>query len=160
DSFVKSDETKVLRIIDYKTGNDDPAVGNNWQQKILRDNTAVFQLLFYCEVVRQLKHEYEYKHYQLKPLIYQVRNIPVEGVIKDITFNGTVVDNYDDYRDEFRSILFDIVEEIFDKEKPFDQSSYKNGRWDEQAPYAFDTKSCKFCNFQFICNKKVDNNSY
>ena len=160
DSFVKSDETKVLRIIDYKTGSDDPAVGNNWQQKILRDNTAVFQLLFYCEVVRQLKHEYEYKDYQLKPLIYQVRNIPVEGVIKDITFNGTVVDNYDDYRDDFRSILFDIVNEIFDENVPFDQSSYKNGRWDEQAPYAFDTKSCKFCNFQFICNKKVDNNSY
>ena len=76
--------------------------------------------------------------------------------VEPIKLDNTPIIRYDDIRDTFRSILYEIVSEIFSKEKDgkelcFDQAAYGS----DTAQFKPDD-SCTFCDFNFICNKKIN----
>lgn len=154
DEYEENGE-RVVRVIDYKTGSDDSQCSGNWQQKILSkyEYHVIFQLLFYCEVMRQCMPEYD--NAILNPVVYMVKKIPVNKTVPDVKLGNVFVRNYDDYRKEFCNILYRVVAEIFNPAVAFDQSSY-NSSTDSFNP----NEKCNFCNYNFICNKKVSKKNY
>lgn len=159
DTYVNAENKQVVRIVDYKTGGDVIKIsGNDLASAVLNKTNnakAFFQLLFYCEVYRQLNPD---DTSILKPVIYKVSDIVKNHEISDLTFGGKPVDNYegDGLREATCDFLYDIVSEIFNPNVPFDQSSYVKGGWKAEDAYDFDAdRACKYCKFKFICNKKI-----
>ena len=84
-----------------------------------------------------------------------VKKIPVNKTVPNVKLGNVFVRNYDDYRKEFCNILYRVVAEIFNPAVAFDQSSY-NSSTDSFNP----NEKCNFCNYNFICNKKVSKKNY
>ena len=156
DEYTDENDKRVVRVIDYKTGSDESSAKDKWQISILSNykQRVIFQLFFYCEVLRQLRPKYN--NAILQPLVYKVREMSIGKDVEPIKLDKTPITSYDDIRDKFRSILYDIVSEIFSKEKDgkelcFDQAAYGS----DTAQFKPDD-SCTLCDFNFICNKKIN----
>ncbi len=116
----------LVRVVDYKTGRVD---GD-------KKDAIQFQLDFYSLLMSLNPESDSSIHYA--PCIYAVRALFKETP----KYSVTPVDKLD----KFKTQLFKILEEIFDREKPFEPGPGTAGDPTESV--------CKYCNFKRLCNKE------
>lgn len=126
-----------LRFIDYKTGGDKaaPTTIDNMFKEGNYDASAQFQLLVYC-----LAYNDMVKECAIQPLVYPLRTLASEEKAPKFVVNGNEIFDYHTIESEFRERLFGVIEEIFDKNVPFDQAKTD--------------ASCMFCPFLDLCGRK------
>ncbi|MDE6048636.1 MAG: PD-(D/E)XK nuclease family protein, partial [Paramuribaculum sp.] len=127
-----------MRIIDYKTGDDDNSV-TDWAQCFDHDahnykKKAVGQVMLYA-------YTYNLSQKQSTPIalyIYNLRKIFSSGP-QQVKVKGKLVNNHNEHIDEFTEHLNATIAEIFDPNVPFFQAN--------------DESSCKFCAFKAMCRR-------
>ncbi|MGN1265633.1 MAG: PD-(D/E)XK nuclease family protein, partial [Muribaculaceae bacterium] len=137
-------DNSMLRIIDYKTGKDNPrfkTIDALFDPKCSDRRKAALQLLLYCYAYEQCDKR------PVQPLIYKVANINDSGLIlnkNQITyprFSSTdSKDNVTNYevRKDFVERMDEVINGIFDPDKPFAQTQNKE-------------KNCEYCKFKEFC---------
>ena len=136
----------VVRVIDYKTGKDTKefsSVHSLVDRENDKRNKAVFQVFFYCYLVRQTQDK---TYDRLEPGLYNSRDLFDEAFSWRITQREpktppTEVLDFDQYQDEFEEILTQVLLEIWDKNLQFKQVE--------------DEKKCKFCPYKEICGRGI-----
>ena len=134
----------VVRILDYKTGAGTLEF-RSWEDLFAHDQdpkkqaSHVLQTFLYGFLYKN-----ESKHAVIMPGIVYTKNIFHENFSNQIIYkpakNTSIpVENYAAYETEFISGLTACVEEIFDPEVPFVQTST--------------IEACSYCDFKTICNK-------
>ena len=143
-SFIdRVDKVKgCTRIIDYKTGKGDlrfKAMADLFDKDLKDRPKAVMQVFMYA-------HLYLMKHPEviLEPGIYYLRNLFNDKFDPSVLYkpdagNGVQVRDFAEYREEFREIFDSCLEEIFDEQIPFDQTTT--------------SEACKWCSFTNICKR-------
>ncbi len=128
-------------IIDYKTGRtelDFKSVADLFDRMAKNRNKAAFQTMVYGCIWDQLYP----KSGSIFPGIYSLRNIfkadDYRLIIKE---NGSRDADYLDLKHEFEPMLTVLLEEIFDPEQPFIQTTVE--------------EHCQYCNFTSICGKQL-----
>jgi hypothetical protein len=130
------DETEgILRIVDYKTGTKKElfrSVEELYTAKPTERNSAVFQTFLYTWIIGE-KGEFR----NLIPALYYVRDIYNQNFDWRIYQAGkrkrTIVDNFEDYREEFKDRLISLINELFDRDISFTQT--EDVKYCEQCPY-------------------------
>lgn len=135
---VGLDDTSArLRIVDYKTGSDKTDV--NPFEKIF-DNTdphrakAILQLFLYCNFYAQKTGYTD----TIQPMIYSLKNINVKH-LNQLKVENEIMTDYRTHNERFKEMISSVIEDMFNKEKPFVQAS--------------DDSACKYCKFTSICGK-------
>ncbi|MGM9842209.1 MAG: PD-(D/E)XK nuclease family protein [Candidatus Limisoma sp.] len=140
----------TLRIVDYKSGNDEIAL-SNIDTAFCGDNNykGIFQVLLYGHLYNLVEGRKD----AIQPAIYKFRTMYPEpgksfglyrkGKIKDVKLNPQVkdyhcvmADNVDDSA-EFYNKFINTLNEIFNPNVPFKQTQNKN--------------HCSFCPFKDLC---------
>jgi len=123
----------VIRISDYKTGGVQKKDLNfkEWEA-ILTDRkyAKAFQTLAYGWLFKQNHPQEE----NINVGVFSLRNIS-EGFISPKFPEDTV----EEWQINFKEILVDLLEKLFDPNEPFVQTT--------------DKKSCEYCDFKEICNR-------
>lgn len=128
----------VKRIVDYKTGNEEsevPSLEECFDHNAKKSRKAVFQTLLYCYAYNLKRATDE----PLKPCIYNLRKIMSKGPL-EVSVAKSVVNDHRSVMEQFKKLLFDTVEEIFNPELPFFQTDIPD--------------HCTFCGFKPLCNRK------
>ncbi len=128
---------KVLRIVDYKTGNDKlefTSVASLFDRHSKKREKAVFQTLLYA-FLYQTNFPLKADDQMITGIIN--REFLFGGAPFGLTLNKRLVYNVLPLMEEFRTHLITLLEEIFDPEVPFDQTP--------------ETDTCKFCPYTSIC---------
>ncbi len=126
-----------LRFVDYKTGDESlniKTVDELFEVDSAKWPKAIFQLLFYCNAYAQI----ERFNGAIEPYIYGIKTVSSSG-LPPITINKNPLTDYREINPEFKSRLYDLVNEIFDPKVPFTQAT--------------DDSACKFCKFKIICGR-------
>nr|MDE6238568.1 hypothetical protein [Muribaculaceae bacterium] len=76
----------------------------------------------------------------INPLVYPLRTLASADEIPEFKVDNQIIEDYNQVETEFRKNLFAMIEEIFDKNVPFDQAE--------------DNHACKFCQFLDLCNRQ------
>lgn len=133
----------VLRIVDYKTGDEktdlgDAAIEDITQVGKKNNYLSIFQVLLYCVLYKEAKN---YPN-AIQPVIYELRHILTKG-INPITIGSRkskkVLDDYRTIENNFTSNLIKLIEEILDPQKKFTQTQ--------------DDKACLYCKFKRLCGR-------
>ena len=131
-------KSDALEILDYKTGTTDHQVNSIaelFDQNAKKRNKAAFQTLIYSYVWDKMFPGYE----RIYPGIYGLKKIFKEEEIRlKLKGNGEV--NFQDVKVEFEDLLINLLEEIFNPEIPFTQTTVE--------------EHCQYCNFLTICGKQ------
>lgn len=129
----------MLRFIDYKTGSDKvaPTKIENLFKRGRHDDDAVFQLLTYCIAYRDMVDSTK----GIKPLVYPFRIMASTDKIPEIVIDKEIISDYRMVEDEFSELLFEMIEEIFSQDVPFDQAE--------------DAEGCGYCPFIDLCGRNV-----
>jgi NDP-sugar pyrophosphorylase family protein/CRISPR/Cas system-associated exonuclease Cas4 (RecB family) len=134
DRIDSDNEGRTIRIVDYKTGN---VLANqlklNEMDLLLSDNkySKAFQVLFYKYLY--LKSFKGREEESITTGIISIRNLS-SGFLEFILNN-----EHENTMEEFEEILNSLIDEIFDAEVDFCQTS--------------DNKVCSYCDFKNICNR-------
>lgn len=134
------DRPSTIRLIDYKTGSDNPSI-SSWEQIFDTGNSrhekSVLQLMLYCNAYSK-SPSLPIGNSPLMPVVYKLRDIG-KGDKKSgpITICKDNVDDYRDFNDEFIERLGDRLKELFDPSIPFKATPDKN--------------ACRYCKFTQIC---------
>ena len=127
-----------LEILDYKTGTTDHQVNSIaelFDLNAKKRNKAAFQTLIYSYVWDKMFPGSE----RIYPGIYGLKKIFREEEIRlKLKGNGEV--NYQEVKVEFEDLLIHLLEEIFNPEIPFTQTTVE--------------EHCQYCNFLSICGKQ------
>jgi PD-(D/E)XK nuclease superfamily len=129
----------VLEILDYKTGKADHALDSIEELFDLaanKRNKAAFQTLIYCYVWDKMFPGNE----NIYPGIYGLKEIFKEKQIR-LNLKGQGEVNFQEVKIEFEQRLIHLLEEIFDPEIPFTQTTVE--------------EHCQYCNFLAICGKQA-----
>ena len=146
DRLEATSDGSMLRIIDYKTGRDKPSfsnldllfnVGNSAGYERCK---AALQLLLYCYAYEQCDKR------PIQPLIYKVIKMKDSGLFynsKQITYPKFKIQKSKEsievnIRDEFIERMSEVINGIFDADKPFTQTKNKEA-------------NCKYCKFKDFC---------
>ena len=130
----------VLRIVDYKTGGY-PKTPENITQLFTpaeeRPN-YILQTFIYAAIMCKKQG------LKVAPSLLYIHQASNENYSPIITMGAArqakvAVSNFSLYEDEFREQLSTLLCEIFDKEKPFTQTTY--------------TKRCTYCDFKRLCRR-------
>ncbi len=135
DRVDKLDDT--LRIIDYKSGKvlKEELRFKEWAEVVEKKGLQKsFQLLLYAFLYRQTHHLDK----SPIPGIYSFRNISNGLFTLTHPTGKDVVDN--EAEKEFKQVLASLMQDIFDKEKPFTRTR--------------EEENCKNCEFQVVCNRQ------
>lgn len=130
-----------LRIVDYKTGNDNTEF-SDIERLFNGDNKAIFQLMLYSYAYSEKEGITE----DIEPNVYKLRTIHSKpensfGIyIKPTKKDKEKFTSFLSKKDEFLENLSEIINEIFNLEVPFKQTSKK--------------EACIFCPFVKICSKE------
>ena len=132
----------VYRMVDYKTGNDKTsffAVASLFERDGKRQNKAALQTLIYSWMFqKQFPH-----HQQFEPALIPLREVNKDAVDTRLfmsAFKKTVTaDNIGEILLEVEANLRKLLEEIFDPELPFNQTT--------------NLKVCSFCDYAGICQR-------
>lgn len=132
------DNSKLSRIIDYKTGSDSLEVKSidHLFDKLSTDFKfrAILQLFLYCSF-----HSYcENSDEPIKPIIYKIREINKNKEF-GIKVEEKIVDDYRVYKRDFMNNMKKIIDEMFNPEVPFKQNPNPN--------------ACTYCNYKTICQR-------
>ncbi|MDE6317674.1 MAG: PD-(D/E)XK nuclease family protein, partial [Muribaculaceae bacterium] len=128
---------KVIRLVDYKTGSD-PTTTPGLDRLFIHGNSvsqpkAMFQLLLYCNAYAA----HENYDGPIQPYIYTLRKVAVKP-FEPLKVAKKPLDDYRTVNDEFLSRLGELLDELYDKEKPFEA-------------YPSDD-NCKYCKFKELCS--------
>ncbi len=136
----------ITRILDYKTGSDklefdslgDVFVRNKKDRAKVVLQTFLYSLMYVKKSGTQ----------QVVPEVLKVRDLFKSDFttrLKDKS-RDMLVDNFDEYKDDFTSALTAVLDEIFNPEVPFGQCT--------------EIELCKYCPFTSVCRREVKENSY
>ncbi|WP_420577901.1 PD-(D/E)XK nuclease family protein [Ekhidna sp.] len=134
---------QAVRVIDYKSGKDareiesldkvfDPTPGTSWKDG---RNKAGFQTLFYAML-------YTSNHgndHAVIPGLLNMQELFQPDFDYRLTLGGDPLTDARPYLEMFEAKLKELISEIFDITKPFDQTE--------------DESRCKFCDFKGICDR-------
>jgi len=125
------------RFVDFKTGDDDTTAADvsGLFNRNNMDKDGIFQLFTYAEAYKCMVEPEAH----IVPVLHPMRQLSAGYGLRLLKVKKTDVEDYDDFRDEFRPLLVALVSEIFDENVPIRQCE----RID----------SCKFCNFQSLCGR-------
>lgn len=141
---VYDDGRLCLRILDYKTGSDEIKPIASIEQLVERypsKEKATIQILLYCELVRSAGLEGIDTSLPLVPGVLVVRRM--RGDLEDYTpylyerGESIPLEYSPEVREAFVSALRGLLTEVFDQERPFEQTA--------------DTQACQHCPFTRIC---------
>ncbi|MDO4692304.1 MAG: PD-(D/E)XK nuclease family protein [Porphyromonadaceae bacterium] len=145
----EDDPVPRVRVLDYKTGRDLEPSFSSWEQLTTQtERKAVLQTLLYCELLWQNKEVIpgHLGSYAIQPGVMRLREM--SGSAKEfhpyVTIgagkgNKVMLSNYVMYRDEYLSVLRELLREIFDLERPFVQCQ--------------DIDHCTYCRFRLSCGR-------
>lgn len=138
DQVTDTDGVTTMRIIDYKTGDEKTKIKNLeelFDNKVKSRAKGILQLLIYCNF-----HCFcEGKEKPIKPLIYKIRDIKNAKEQFNLKIDDLIIENYQDYNEQFMEFLKQKINELFDPSIPFTQTD--------------DPNNCNFCNFKMICQR-------
>lgn len=146
DSVTRPDGTRVIRIIDYKTGSDEVSssvdglfanIGSKSRNK------AILQLFLYCNAFVQNTPGLD-SSILVQPMIYRFRTIGRNLPPEPLKINRQVVEDYRMFNDEIMARLDEALYDLF----------YPG---DDDHPLVLtcpdDDHACKYCKFTPICLK-------
>ena len=135
------DQLPILRLIDYKTGNEPTAITQIEDMFALPSNNSyakrakgMLQLMIYCNAYA---HLYNYNK-PIVPIIYNFNEMIKNG-INLMTLDKEPIVNYQNINDEFLKQLEEVMLEMFDPGTPFKQAEDKE-------------HACLYCDFKGICD--------
>ena len=124
------------RIIDYKTGTDKKMTFSNLEELTTESKnrpSAVFQTFFYAWMLAETQGDKN-----LKPSVFYLRSL-FKDFNPQIKHNKETVNNFGDYFDDFKELLKQLLNEIFDPNVAFTQTSVDD--------------HCRYCDYKGICLK-------
>ncbi len=156
DRVTAPDGTKIIRIIDYKTGGDKVAskIENLFDPDSYGTvNKAILQLYLYCNAFAQ--NEIKDENIKIQPVIYSFRTIGQNLAPESIKIEGNVINDFRQIitikktGEEF-SANDEILSELAHRLKPlFDHEAHE--------PFVFkaaeNEHACKYCQFISICGR-------
>lgn len=127
----------LIRIVDYKTGRerlDFKSVTELFDPSEKDRKKAIMQVLFYCKLYKLDKAPMQ----PLQPSIYIVRNLfdKFESFLK---YDKEPLTDFNLVEKEFDLYLTRCLEDIFDLDKPFSQTTVES--------------HCKYCDFKQLCKR-------
>ena len=126
----------VIRIIDYKTGKDKVEIKGGLDSLFTSKgdlNKAAFQTLYYALLY---KTNHRFKNYNINAGLFN-RNTLFGDEAFGLKLNYQLLQNVNELLPDFEKGLKGLLEELFNPEIPFDQTT--------------DTDRCKLCSYQNIC---------
>ena len=126
----------LLRVVDYKTGKpskpftDIDALFSPLQTD---RRPAAFQTLLYAMMIGRMTGE------DIQPALYYVREMNRPDYSPLLMTKVEPVWRYSAYREAFETRLTDLLRELFDPERPFQQCE--------------DETTCRYCDFREICRR-------
>ncbi len=133
----------VIRILDYKTGEDKKefkSLEDIFSHNIRKRNTYVLQTLLYGMYYNNIE-----SNLIIQPGLYFIRNSIQEDfstqlICKPDNKTTKIITDFNELKDDFSKHLTICIEEIFNPEIPFFQTS--------------EVENCKYCSFKSICNRQ------
>lgn len=140
DSVMRPDgmtgqEVETLRIVDYKTGGT-PETAQHMEQLIRpseRRPSYIFQIFLYAWVMSEEQRR------PVSPALFFVHKSHAEDYDPTVEFGRQRVTDFAPYKEEFRQTLQGVLEELFNPEIPFRQTSV--------------AKNCDYCDYKLLCGK-------
>ncbi|MDE5979755.1 MAG: PD-(D/E)XK nuclease family protein [Muribaculaceae bacterium] len=151
DRISTKDGDSVLRIIDYKTGEDETSIidiRDMFQDrgKSGKRAKAMLQLFLYCQALAQAKNLDE----PIQPWIYSIRKVATTPFsplrISSPSADDkrgrkkTEITDYRDYVIEFNDMMLEVLDDLFNPEIPFTAAQNDH--------------ACTFCKFTEICRRR------
>jgi hypothetical protein len=138
------EQNGIVRLIDYKSGGDKktfPHIESLFDRDDKQRNKAVMQTMYYGLLYQSMHPE---NTLPLKPALFNFKEIFQENfnpylLEKSGRSNGIEVNDYRDYQDGYENGLKSLLEELYDSDVPFDQTS--------------DLEKCKYCAYKEICGR-------
>ncbi|WKN32165.1 PD-(D/E)XK nuclease family protein [Porifericola rhodea] len=127
----------VVRVLDYKTGRDERSIADIpslFDREHTSRNKAAMQALFYAWLYDE-NHNATDK--QIVPGLINASELFSQDFDPHLKIDKHEVNNFANYRDDFLEGLKGLLQEIFNKDVPFDQTT--------------DQKKCGFCPYANIC---------
>lgn len=124
-----------VRLVDFKTGDDDVSADSTDILFRNRKKDGIFQLLTYCEAY----HALEDAGATLTPVLHSTRHCTAGEPITNIRLCRKPLTDYTDVKDDFSASLAEFIYEIFDPAVPFSQCE--------------DTEGCTYCKFRSMCGR-------
>jgi ATP-dependent helicase/DNAse subunit B len=126
----------VVRVIDYKTGRDKLDFDNipSLFSREEKRNKAAFQTMLYALLY---KANHKSNGFKIVPGLINRMNLFDRNFQFGLKVGKDLIDNVDQLIPEFEQHLRILLEELFDPNVPFDQTT--------------DVDTCKFCAYQNIC---------
>lgn len=127
-----------IRVVDYKTGkssntvNSIPSMFNNANNR----NKAAFQTMLYAGCVAE-----KYHGQPIIPAVFGARSVFTPDFSPEFIIDNSVL-SYQQFETEYTEELKKLILDILNPEIPFEQ--VKN------------SSICKFCPYQTICNRKIN----
>lgn len=131
----------TIRVVDYKTGRDEKdfqSIASLIDRNDAKRNKAVFQVFYYSYLV---KKKYQGEYTRIEPGLFNSRDLfskDFEWKIINKPAKEPVLD-FSVYAQEFEEALSQLLTEIYDPEKPFEQTD--------------DEKKCSICPYVDICGR-------
>jgi hypothetical protein len=126
----------LLRIVDYKTGKDEATHKGDLKELFNTEkqiNKAAFQVLTYA----LLYQEHAKTNYKILPGLIGRKDLFSSDYAFGLKMNGELVKDANEFIPEFKDHFKTLVEEIYNPEKAFDQTT--------------NVKNCIYCSFKNIC---------
>ncbi len=141
DRLHQKDGKKI--VVDYKTGSSKKMKFDNVDSLFERPRTkkdldAIFQTFFYALLLSLSGEEGT-----LQPNVYYIRSLSNDDYSPLISCGSSDVEDFTAVRQEFVDKLKELIDEIFDEERPFSQAE-KN------------SEVCKYCMCKKICGREKD----
>jgi RecB family exonuclease len=127
----------LLRVIDYKTGKDKTDIKKGVEDLFVRDgerNKAAFQTILYAMLYKPQVRDADVR---ILPGLMNRMNLFEEDFQFGLKIGKEYIDDIRPMLPEFESHLKTMLEELFNPDVPFDQTT--------------DVKQCKICAYQGIC---------
>jgi hypothetical protein len=127
----------LLRVIDYKTGKDKTDIKKGVEDLFVRDgerNKAAFQTILYAMLYKPQVRDVDIR---ILPGLMNRMNLFEEDFQFGLKIGKEYIDDIRPMLPEFESHLKTMLEELFNPDVPFDQTT--------------DVKQCKICAYQGIC---------
>jgi hypothetical protein len=130
-----------IRLIDYKSGKDEKNfkdIASLFDRDDVKRNKAAMQTLYYGMLFQA---NYPHNPFPLKPAIFNFKEIFQENFnpyLQDKSAKTEVMD-YRDYQEAYEAGLKTLLEELFDREVPFDQTQ--------------NISKCQHCPYAGICGR-------
>ena len=126
----------LLRIVDYKTGNDEATHKGELQQLFNKEkkvNKAAIQVLTYA----LLYQEHSNTDYKILPGLISRKDLFNSDYAFGLTLDGNVISDARKILPEFKQHFTQLLNDIYNPEKAFEQTSR--------------VENCKYCSFKEIC---------